>query len=72
MDPGFEAGFRRFAVDHSEALFRTAYLLTGDRHAAEDLVQPAPTKTAARRGSRSSPSSNSRRVGEVRVPVRSP
>ncbi|MFE3454574.1 SigE family RNA polymerase sigma factor [Nonomuraea sp. NPDC059194] len=48
MDPGFEADFRAFVVDRSGALFRTAYLLTGDRHAAEDLVQSALTKTAAR------------------------
>ncbi|MFI7439361.1 SigE family RNA polymerase sigma factor [Nonomuraea indica] len=48
MDPGFEAGFRQFVTDRSAALFRTAYLLTGDRHAAEDLVQSALTKTAAR------------------------
>ncbi|MEU7899318.1 SigE family RNA polymerase sigma factor [Nonomuraea sp. NPDC049152] len=48
MDPGFEADFRQFVIDRSEALFRTAYLLTGDRHAAEDLVQSALTKTAAR------------------------
>ncbi|GAT69067.1 SigE family RNA polymerase sigma factor [Planomonospora sp. ID91781] len=48
MDPGFEAGFREFVVARSGALFRTAYLLTGDRHAAEDLVQSALAKTAAR------------------------
>lgn len=48
MDPGFEADFRQFVVDRSGALFRTAYLLTGDRHAAEDLVQSALVKTAAK------------------------
>ncbi|SEG67465.1 hypothetical protein SAMN05444920_103874 [Nonomuraea solani] len=48
MDPGFEAALRQFVIDRSGALFRTAYPLTGDRHAAEDLVQPALTKTAAR------------------------
>ncbi|MFI7106809.1 sigma-70 family RNA polymerase sigma factor [Nonomuraea sp. NPDC050227] len=37
MDPGFEAVLRQFVIDRSGALFRTAYLLTGDRHAAEDL-----------------------------------
>jgi hypothetical protein len=41
VDPGFEAAFRHFVADRSGALFRTAYLLTGDRHAAEDLVQSA-------------------------------
>ncbi|GAA0939574.1 SigE family RNA polymerase sigma factor [Nonomuraea longicatena] len=48
MDPGFETAFRRFVVDRSGALFRTAYLLTGDRHTAEDLVQSALVKTAAK------------------------
>ncbi|MEU4726383.1 SigE family RNA polymerase sigma factor [Nonomuraea dietziae] len=48
MDPGFETGFREFVIDRSGALFRTAYLLTGDRHAAEDLVQSALAKTAAK------------------------
>ncbi|GAA2378600.1 SigE family RNA polymerase sigma factor [Nonomuraea africana] len=48
MDPGFEADFRDFVIDRSGALFRTAYLLTGDRHAAEDLVQSALAKTAAK------------------------
>ncbi|WP_067136132.1 SigE family RNA polymerase sigma factor [Microtetraspora malaysiensis] len=48
MDPGFAADFREFVIDRSGALFRTAYLLTGDRHAAEDLVQSALTKTAAK------------------------
>ncbi|MER7206205.1 SigE family RNA polymerase sigma factor [Streptosporangium sp. NPDC000239] len=48
MDPGFEADLREFVIDRSGALFRTAYLLTGDRHAAEDLVQSALAKTAAK------------------------
>jgi DNA-directed RNA polymerase specialized sigma24 family protein len=48
VDPGFEAALRQFVIDRSNALFRTAYLLTGDRHAAEDLVQSALAKTAAR------------------------
>ncbi|MEV5499456.1 SigE family RNA polymerase sigma factor [Nonomuraea fuscirosea] len=48
MDPGFAAHFRQFIIDRSGALFRTAYLLTGDRHAAEDLVQSALARTAAR------------------------
>ncbi|MER6948474.1 SigE family RNA polymerase sigma factor [Nonomuraea sp. NPDC000554] len=48
MDPGFETALREFVVDRSAALFRTAYLLTGDRHAAEDLVQSALAKTAAK------------------------
>ncbi|GII01759.1 SigE family RNA polymerase sigma factor [Planobispora takensis] len=48
MDPGFATAFRELVTDRSAALFRTAYLLTGDRHAAEDLVQSALAKTAAR------------------------
>lgn len=47
MDPEHEAVFRSFVVERSAALFRTAYLLTGDRHSAEDLVQSALAKTAA-------------------------
>jgi RNA polymerase sigma-70 factor (sigma-E family) len=38
-----EAEFRRFATATSPALFRAAWLLTGDWHAAEDLVQDALT-----------------------------
>ncbi|GII96419.1 SigE family RNA polymerase sigma factor [Sinosporangium siamense] len=48
MDPRCEADFRHFIISRSAALFRTAYLLTGDRHAAEDLVQSALAKTAAK------------------------
>ncbi|WP_188194129.1 SigE family RNA polymerase sigma factor [Nonomuraea sp. SYSU D8015] len=47
MDPEREADFQRFVVERSGALFRAAYLLTGDRHSAEDLVQSALAKTAA-------------------------
>jgi len=35
------AGIEGFALAHADALMRTAYLLTGDRHRAEDLVQGA-------------------------------
>ncbi|GAA2996901.1 SigE family RNA polymerase sigma factor [Streptosporangium longisporum] len=48
MDPGREADFRQFVIDRSGALFRTAYLLTGDRHAAEELVKTALVKTAVK------------------------
>ena len=41
-----EAAFRNFVVTRYAALLRTAYLLTGDRHHAEDLVQTALTSTA--------------------------
>jgi RNA polymerase sigma-70 factor (sigma-E family) len=36
---GAETGFARFVHDHTQALLRTAYLLTGDRTSAEELVQ---------------------------------
>ena len=34
-----EVGFAGFVREHTSALLRTAYLLTGDRQAAEELVQ---------------------------------
>ncbi|NUT18655.1 MAG: SigE family RNA polymerase sigma factor [Hamadaea sp.] len=42
--------FAEFARVRTPALIRAAYLLTGDQHAAEDLVQSALTKTYARWG----------------------
>jgi RNA polymerase sigma-70 factor (sigma-E family) len=45
---GLEASFTRWASDRQLALLRTAVLLTGDHHRAEDLVQDALTKVAAR------------------------
>jgi RNA polymerase sigma-70 factor (sigma-E family) len=42
---GDEAEFRAFVAARQQALLRTAYLLTGDRALAEDLVQTALTKT---------------------------
>jgi RNA polymerase sigma factor (sigma-70 family) len=41
-----EAAFHDFVVSRVAALSRTAYLLTGDFHLAEDLVQTALFKTA--------------------------
>jgi RNA polymerase sigma-70 factor (sigma-E family) len=41
-----EDAFHEFVVARSAALSRTAYLLTGDHHLAEDLVQTALFKTA--------------------------
>ncbi len=41
-------GFRAFVASRSAALARTAYLLTGDRHLAEDLLQEALARVAAR------------------------
>ena len=39
-----EAEFDAFVVARSPGLLRTAYLLTGDRHGAEDLLQTALAK----------------------------
>ena len=43
-EPGREA-FRAYVVARSSALLRTAYLLTGNRTDAEDLLQTALAKT---------------------------
>lgn len=40
--------FTQWAVGHERALLRTAYLLTGDLHRAEDLVQEALVKISLR------------------------
>lgn len=47
MDTG-EQGFAAFVAARSPALSRTALLLTGDRHHAEDLLQEALTRVASR------------------------
>ena len=44
MDAQDEWVYRDFVATRSSALLRTAYLLTGDRGQAEDLVQAALTK----------------------------
>src|SRR3954462_5487470 len=41
MNPDDENAFRVFVDTRSRALLHTARLLTGDAHAAEDLVQEA-------------------------------
>ena len=41
-----EQHFREFVHARTAALSRTAYLLTGDAHLAEDLVQTALFKAA--------------------------
>jgi RNA polymerase sigma-70 factor (sigma-E family) len=48
MDAGVEREFTEFVVNRSQALLRAAYALTGDRHAAEDLVQQALAKAFLR------------------------
>lgn len=40
-----ELSFREFVVSRSPAMLRSAYLLTGDRSKAEDLLQTALAKT---------------------------
>ena len=40
MDEQGREAFREYVVGRSPALLRTAYLLTGDAHLAEDLVSP--------------------------------
>ena len=44
MDRDTEADSHDFVVSRSPALLATAYLLTGDRHRAEDLLQSALAK----------------------------
>lgn len=44
MDRETEADFHDFVLSRSPALLGTAYLLTGDRHRAEDLLQSALAK----------------------------
>jgi RNA polymerase sigma-70 factor (sigma-E family) len=43
-----DAGFDAYVREHGQALCRAAFLLTGDRHLAEDLVQTALAKVAGR------------------------
>jgi RNA polymerase sigma-70 factor (sigma-E family) len=40
--------FREFVAGHQQALMRTAYLLTGDAHQAEDLLQSVLLKVLRR------------------------
>jgi RNA polymerase sigma-70 factor (sigma-E family) len=61
---GDEEAFRRWAGERQLALLRTAVLLTGDHHRAEDLVQEALTKVALRwrRISSGSPDAYARQI----------
>lgn len=47
MDPSTESEFTEFVAQRTHALLRVAYALTGDQHAAEDLVQTALAKAFA-------------------------
>jgi RNA polymerase sigma-70 factor (sigma-E family) len=48
MDAHAKQRFHEFVVARTPALIRVAYLLTGDQHRAEDLLQTALTKTMVR------------------------
>lgn len=48
MDRAAQASFREFVAARQGALLRSAYVLCGDRHRAEDLLQGALTRTAAK------------------------
>lgn len=47
-ESGDEPSFEEFMAARWSALFRTAYLLTGDTHEAEDLLQNALAKTCVK------------------------
>lgn len=48
MDARIEEEFTTFVAERTHALFRVAYALTGNQHAAEDLLQTALAKTYAK------------------------
>ena len=48
MEQSLEADFTTFVADRGQSLLRIAHALTGDRRAAEDLVQGALAKAYAR------------------------
>ncbi len=50
MDEGAQQEFAEFVAARSRRLIRLAYVLTGDQHAAEDLLQNALVKAAAHWG----------------------
>lgn len=63
MDAEAEREFREFVAARSAALFRSAYLLTGQREAAEDLLQGVLAKVARRwSGIRDNPEAYVRRA----------
>ena len=47
-DISIDAGFDAYVRQNGQALCRAAFLLTGDRHLAEDLVQTALAKVVGR------------------------
>jgi DNA-directed RNA polymerase specialized sigma24 family protein len=48
VDESARQDFAEFVAARSKRLIRLAYVLTGDQHAAEDLLQNALVKAAAR------------------------
>jgi RNA polymerase sigma-70 factor (sigma-E family) len=46
VDPAAEGEFTAFVAERTHALFRIAYALTGNQHAAEDLLQSSLAKLA--------------------------
>jgi hypothetical protein len=50
VDERTRQDFGEFVAARSPELLRLAYVLTGDQHAAEDLLQGALTKAAAHLG----------------------
>ncbi|NUR92018.1 MAG: SigE family RNA polymerase sigma factor [Nonomuraea sp.] len=63
MHPDDQRVFTEFVATRSNSLIRLAYVLTGDQHAAEDLLQSALTRTADRwRSIRGDPEAYVRRV----------
>lgn len=50
MTPEDEREFRDFVASRGRSMLRTAYLLTGDEHRAQDLLQTALLATARRWG----------------------
>ncbi len=63
MDEGVRQDFTEFVAARSAELLRLAYVLTADRHAAEDLLQNSLIKAAAHWGRiHSSPEAYVRRI----------
>ncbi|SDU52689.1 SigE family RNA polymerase sigma factor [Jiangella alkaliphila] len=62
MDATAEREFTEFVAARSMALLRTAVVLTGDRHRAEDLVQGALAKLAGRWRKVDDPEAYTRRI----------
>ncbi|XVS61434.1 SigE family RNA polymerase sigma factor [Actinosynnema sp. CA-299493] len=61
-DPGSPEGFAEFVAERSDSLVRAAWLLTGDAHKAEDLVQVALVRLWERWSKVDEPGAYARRV----------